>query len=99
MHRFHFEQVDSEEREVIREIVANVGDGLSTVRKFVSKVPKKVRQLLCPVISGGHELYRARTDTKMYQKCLLCGYETKGWTIDRRDRKGVLSFDASQHNR
>ena len=39
------------------------------------------------VINGGHELYRARTDTKLYQECLLCGYETPGWTIDRRDRR------------
>ena len=37
--------------------------------------------------NGGHELYRARTDTKLYQQCLLCGYETTGWTIDRRDRR------------
>jgi hypothetical protein len=27
------------------------------------------------------------TDTKIYQQCLLCGYETPGWTIDRRDRR------------
>ena len=41
----------------------------------------------CSVLHGGHELYRARTDTKLYQQCLLCGYETTGWTIDRRDRR------------
>jgi hypothetical protein len=48
---------------------------------------RKARHSLCTVFNGGHELYRARTDTKLYQQCLLCGYETHGWTIDRRDRR------------
>ena len=45
---------------------------------------------------GGHELYRARTDTKLYQQCLLCGYETAGWTIDRRDRRLHLVANVQQ---
>jgi hypothetical protein len=51
------------------------------------KARRKVRHVLCRVVNGGHELYRARTATKLYQECLLCGYETHGWTIDRRDRQ------------
>ena len=52
-----------------------------------ARLRRKVRHILCTVINGGHELYRARTETKLYQQCLLCGYETPGWTIDRRDRR------------
>ena len=56
-------------------------------RHAVTWLRRKARHLLCTVVNGGHELYRARTDTKLYQQCLLCGYETPGWTIDRRDRR------------
>ena len=42
---------------------------------------------VCSVANGGHELYRARTETRLYQQCLLCGYETAGWTIERKDRR------------
>ena len=56
-------------------------------RQAVTWLRRKARHLLCTVVNGGHELYRARTDTKLYQQCLLCGYETPGWTIDRRDRR------------
>lgn len=56
-------------------------------KQAVSWTRRKTREFLCTVVNGGHELYRARTDTKLYQQCLLCGYETHGWTIDRRDRR------------
>ena len=59
----------------------------SALKQAVTRLRRKVRQTVCTVVNGGHELYRARTDTKLYQQCLLCGYETPGWTIDRRDRK------------
>lgn len=42
---------------------------------------------MCGLLHGGYELYRARTGTKLYQQCLLRGYKTSGWTIDRRDRR------------
>ena len=57
------------------------------LKNAVTRLRRKARQLVCTVVNGGHELYRARTDTKLYQQCLLCGYETPGWTIDRRDRR------------
>ena len=53
----------------------------------MTRLRRKARHMVCTVVNGGHELYRARTDTKIYQQCLLCGYETHGWTIDRRDRR------------
>jgi hypothetical protein len=62
-------------------------DIVSAVKQLMGRLRKKTRHFLCTVIHGGHELYRARTDTKLYQQCLLCGYETTGWTIDRRDRR------------
>lgn len=45
------------------------------------------RRVWCVVSNGGHELYRARSDDRLFQQCLLCGHETKGWKIDRRDRR------------
>ena len=56
-------------------------------KQAMARHRRKARHLLCTVVHGGHELYRARTETKLYQQCLLCGYETPGWTIDRRDRR------------
>lgn len=62
-------------------------DIVTAFKQMMSRLRKKGRHFLCTVIHGGHELYRARTDTKLYQQCLLCGYETNGWTIVRRDRR------------
>src|SRR5262245_56955699 len=59
----------------------------SALKHAVAWLRRKGRQFVCTVVNGGHELYRARTDTKLYQQCLICGYETPGWTIDRRDRR------------
>ena len=68
-------------------LVTESVDVLTAFKHLMSRLRKKSRHALCTVINGGHELYRARTDSKLYQQCLLCGYETKGWTIDRRDRR------------
>jgi hypothetical protein len=62
-------------------------DFATTMKQLMSRMRRKTRHFLCTVVNGGHELYRARTETKLYQQCLLCGYETNGWTIDRRDRR------------
>jgi hypothetical protein len=62
-------------------------DVVSTFKQMLSRFRLKMRHSMCSVLHGGHELYRARTDNKLYQECLLCGYETPGWTIDRRDRR------------
>lgn len=59
----------------------------SALRRALRRLRRKARSVRCVLVNGGHELYRARTDTKLYQQCLLCGYETTGWTIDRRDRR------------
>ena len=68
-------------------LVTESVDVVTTFKHMMSRLRKKTRHGLCSVLHGGHELYRARTDTKLYQQCLLCGYETPGWTIDRRDRR------------
>jgi hypothetical protein len=77
-------------------LVTESVDIATAFRQMMSRLRKKTRQVLCTVIHGGHELYRARTDTKLYQQCLLCGYETHGWTIDRRDRRLHLVPNSSQ---
>ena len=68
-------------------LVTESVDVLTAFKQVMSRLRRKGRHVLCSVVNGGHELYRARTDTKLYQQCLLCGYETNGWTIDRRDRR------------
>jgi hypothetical protein len=68
-------------------LVTESVDVVTAFKQMMGRLRKKARQSLCTVVNGGHELYRARTDTKLYQECLLCGYETPGWTIDRRDRR------------
>lgn len=63
------------------------------VKKGLKYARKKSRHLLCIIFHGKHELYRAWNDTKIYQTCILCGYETRGFTIDRRDRRIHLVTD------
>ena len=59
-------------------------------KQVMARLRKRARQFLCTVINGGHELYRARTETKLYQQCLLCGYETARLD-DRSPRSPVAS--------
>ena len=68
-------------------LVTESVDVTTAFKQAIARLRRKTRHLMCTVIHGGHELYRARTDTKLYQQCLLCGYETHGWTIDRADRR------------
>lgn len=68
-------------------LVTETVDVGSAFQHAMARLRRKTRHFLCAVLNGGHELYRARTETKLYQQCLLCGYQTSGWTIDRRDRR------------
>ena len=56
------------------------------VKEGQTKFLKWLRMTLCYLVHGGHELYRAHSEDRVYQEC-LCGYKTNGWKIDRRDRK------------
>lgn len=77
-------------------LVTESVDVTTAFKQMLSRMRRKTRHFLCTVFHGGHELYRARTDTRLYQQCLLCGYETTGWTIDRRDRRLHLVSNNSQ---
>ena len=77
-------------------LVTESVDVITAFKQMMSRLRRKARHVACSVMNGGHELYRARTDTKLYQQCLLCGYETNGWTIDRRDRRLHLVANHSQ---
>lgn len=68
-------------------LVTETVDVVTTFRQMMGWLRQKSRHQLCIMLHGGHELYRARTDTRLYQECLLCGYASPGWTIDRRDRR------------
>jgi hypothetical protein len=71
-------------------------DVATAFKQAMIRLRKRARYFLCTVFNGGHELYRARTDTRLFQQCLLCGYQTSGWTIDRRDRRLHLVANNSQ---
>jgi hypothetical protein len=77
-------------------LVTESVDVTTAFKQAIARLRRKTRHLMCTVIHGGHELYRARTDTKLFQQCLLCGYETTGWTIDRRDKRLHLVSNNSQ---
>jgi hypothetical protein len=77
-------------------LVTESVDVTTAFKQMMSRLRRKTRHFLCTVFHGGHELYRARTDTRLFQQCLLCGYETAGWTIDRRDRRLHLVANNSQ---
>ena len=77
-------------------LVTESMDVATTFHHVMARISKKTRQVLSTLFNGGHELYRAHTETKIYQQCLLCGYETTGWTIDRRDRRLHLVANSSQ---
>lgn len=62
-------------------------DVAGIVKRALRRMRQQLRHRTCSLVHGGHELYRARSDTKLFQQCLLCGYATPGWTIDRRDRR------------
>lgn len=77
-------------------LVTESVDFSATLKQMMSRVRRKTKSFMCTVVNGGHELYRARTENKLYQQCLLCGHETHGWTIDRRDRRLHLVSSSSQ---
>ena len=79
-------------------LVTESVDIATGIKQWMSRLRRKTRSFMCTVINGGHELYRARTDTKLYQQCLLCGHETNGWTIERRDRRLHLVSNVSNHS-
>lgn len=56
------------------------------MREFLASVRRRMRIALCWMVNGRHELHRAHSDCRLFQRC-VCGYETTGWTIDRRDRR------------
>jgi hypothetical protein len=77
-------------------LVTESVDVSTAFKQMLSRFRRKTRSFLCTLFNGGHELYRARTDTRLYQECLLCGHETQGWTIDRRDRRLHLVGNSGQ---
>lgn len=44
-----------------------------------------IRAFLCVWLFGGHEFYRTFDRTwrahRLYQRCVLCGHETRGWDL------------------
>ena len=39
------------------------------------------RTLWCWLLCGGHELYVARAAGRLYQQCVRCGYQSRGWEL------------------
>lgn len=40
-----------------------------------------IRRLVCILLNGGHEFYLAWDSHRLYQRCVLCGHETRGWNV------------------
>ena len=36
---------------------------------------------ICRLVYGGHEFYRTWTTTRLFQRCVRCGFETSGWDV------------------
>jgi len=47
-------------------------------------IARLLRSWLCVAIHGHHELYRAWSPDRLYQRCLVCGHETHGWDVTPR---------------
>lgn len=65
----------------------------AVVSQWFERLRKRARIVLCLAVNGEHELHRAHSESKLFQRC-VCGYETVGWTIDRRDRRRVDYTDS-----
>jgi hypothetical protein len=47
----------------------------------VSWLRRGLRELWCLIANGHHEYYTARTASRIYQECVVCGHCTKGWDV------------------
>ena len=48
--------------------------------RVLRKIERIFNSITCVVMNGGHELYVVRLEEPgWFQRCLLCGHETKGW--------------------
>ena len=53
--------------------------------RALRRIERTFNSLTCLVMNGQHELYTIRGNpSKLYQRCLLCGHETKGWDLGSR---------------
>jgi len=45
-----------------------------------------VKSFVCLAVNGHHELYRAWSANRVFQRCVICGHETHGWDVTPRHR-------------
>ena len=66
-------------------------DGWSLFLRGLRRIERAFNSLTCVVMNGGHELYVIRNnETRLFQRCLLCGHETKGWKLTPRRPQGLF---------
>ncbi len=69
----HLEQ----EREEVRNL-------LTEAKTFWLKLARKSKQLMCPIINNGHEMYEVHGDyRRLYRQCLFCEKQSRGWDLTR----------------
>lgn len=56
-------------------------DSWAIIMRLLRRVERVFNSITCMIMNGGHELYTIREPHRLYQRCLLCGYETKGWKL------------------
>lgn len=58
------------------------------LKTILNRVIRGFNSVTCFLMNGGHELYIIRGEGgNVFQRCLLCQHETKGWKIDRKTDK------------
>lgn len=68
------------------------------IRSLIDRLTRRLRQASCVFLNGQHDLMRAYDETRLFQRC-VCGYETPGITIDRRDRRIRLAVSNPEPRR
>ena len=58
----------------------DLAPALATTVSLARRLRRQLRRAVC-VLNGGHEFYPAHSSTRLFQRCLLCGHETRGWQV------------------
>lgn len=63
----------------------DLAPALATAVDGGRRLRRQLKRAFC-VLNGGHELYPAHSSTRLFQRCLLCGHETRGWDLAQREK-------------
>ena len=58
----------------------DLAPALATVVDVARRLRRQLRRGVC-VLNGGHEFYDEHSSTRLFQRCVICGHETRGWQL------------------